>query len=161
MAKKQSADLVIRTKVSVVVSIALFLLSVSFLAGGALVSQWRDRAQRDFFSKPFLSIGAVAGLSIYPQELSVLRVYPGSPAEKAGLREDDLILSLNGDNPTLEGLKQAAEAGKPVVLYVERKARRKDKILRILIEPELMQRDMSLVPAHYVCKDCDLFPLVQ
>lgn len=66
----------------------------------------------------------------------VERVTRGSPAARAGLRPDDLILSINGrqtpDVETLEGVMKRLVPGEPIELVI----RRDREILSIRIEAE-------------------------
>ncbi len=63
---------------------------------GSSVELWDLKAKRRLWScaHPGAWLGAVYGDA--PQGVAVLFVKPGSPAEKAGLKKDDLMLSVDG-----------------------------------------------------------------
>jgi serine protease Do len=68
------------------------------------------------------------------------RVKPGSPAAKAGLRSDDLILSIGGQRvryaSEYKKLLAQLEPGKPVTIIVKRKA----KAITIQVTPEAAEK---------------------
>lgn len=57
------------------------------------------------------------------EKLSVLDIKPGSPAEKAGLKKDDIIKTINGKVPVPRDFPQIVQAakGNPLALEIVRK----------------------------------------
>lgn len=65
----------------------------------------------------------------------IKKVIPGGPAERAGLRPDDEILSANG-RPTLTISHLEEEIAERAGLEVELRVRRADEILKITVVPQ-------------------------
>ncbi|MGB5038865.1 MAG: PDZ domain-containing protein, partial [Blastocatellia bacterium] len=74
-------------------------------------------------------------LSLDGEAFQVRRVVEGSPASKAGIRENDRIVGVDGvpvGQLTLESVRQRfLEAGKRVVLLVERDGKVRDARVKL------------------------------
>jgi S1-C subfamily serine protease len=104
---------------------------------GALMSDGR-------FRRAYLGIAggqrplppAIRGRFGGPDAIEVAEVQPGTPAERAGLRAEDLILSVNGERVgsvrELQRLMVAELIGVPVPIQVLRR----DDVVRLELVPE-------------------------
>lgn len=74
----------------------------------------------DFRQGAFLGVGCIT----VDQNCAISRVSPGSPAEKAGVKQDDIVLGFNGqpvpDFETLTALISKLQAGDVATLEVQR-----------------------------------------
>ena len=65
--------------------------------------------------------GQTVGIELFTDGLLVTGVIPGSPAEAAGLRENDRLLLADANRLTsVQQLQQLCQTGEPVVLSVDR-----------------------------------------
>jgi len=92
---------------------------------GSSVELWDLKEKRRIWSclHPGAWLGAVYGDA--PQGVAVLFVKPGSPAEKAGLKKDDVILSIDGQELQVGGVGErlgGLRAGAAVELLCRRGA---------------------------------------
>ena len=75
-----------------------------------------------------------------PKGALVAQIMPGSPAEKAGLKEEDLIIAINGrelpDQNALMRTVSLMPAGSKVVLTVLRNGKRLDLTVELAARPE-------------------------
>src|SRR5690349_798899 len=62
-----------------------------FVDGGGFLGVYGEDISRDNMSKYRLG---------EPRGVGITQIVPGSPAEKAGLRKDDVILRIDGENVT-------------------------------------------------------------
>ena len=125
----------------------IFALIVLGLAFGFGYVRGMKRIVHEYdkiFSEKFYGIGVGHHLNLYPRGLVVSDVYPGTPAEKAGIQKLDLILNINYGNATTERLSYVVASGATVRL----KIRRRNRIFEVLIKPELMQREIIVAPAQ-------------
>ena len=130
------------------VSPAIYFLSAIMILGlvfgfGYVRGMKRIQLEYDkILSEKFYGIGIENHLNLYPPGLIVSEVYPGTPAEKAGLQKFDVILSVNYWDATFDRLQAETQSGKRVALQI----RRREKELNILVIPELMQRKLIVAP---------------
>lgn len=120
----------------------LVVVSLIFFIGYVKGADRINGEYEKMFKEKFYGIGVGTVLSLYPPGIVVSDVYPGTPAEKAGLQKFDVILSINFREATSERLKTEAESGGPVRLEV----RRRSQVLQMLILPELMKREVVVIP---------------
>lgn len=100
---------------------------------------------RELVSSEFQGIGAV--LSEQSGQLVVASILPGSPADKAGLKKNDVVLSINGRSAENLSLEQAVElirgkAGTSVRLQVMRgkSVFTRDVLRQKIVEPTVFMK---------------------
>ncbi len=74
-----------------------------------------------------------AGFAVCGASISVASVEQGSPASKAGLAVGDLVVSINGEDPSVASLMEVLQAGTPIAFEVKRG----DKVEGLTLTPEL------------------------
>ncbi|HMI93439.1 MAG TPA: PDZ domain-containing protein, partial [Polyangiales bacterium] len=117
--------------------LALFLTSPSALAQSVSVTLPARAPRADAFQEPRVDksgesrreVGVWLGLSLKartdgPERLEVLEVFPGSPAERAGAKAGDKLVSLSGhpvpNHDAMLGLLNDRHPGERTLLTVER-----------------------------------------
>ncbi len=73
-----------------------------------------------------------AGFAVCGASISIASVEDGSPASKAGLLAGDIIVTINGKDPSVAALRTVLTAGKPIAFEVSRD----DKIQKLTLTPE-------------------------
>lgn len=116
----------------------------SALSGGKVVRPWLGAATQAVTPEIAESMGLPR-----PQGVLVTSVRPGSPAERAGLRPGDLILSINGfpvDDPESVRYRvatQRLDATVPAEIIAKGERRRVE--LRLSAPPEIPPRDETVL----------------
>lgn len=121
---------------------ALIVLGFAFACGYVQGMKRINREYKKMFDENFYAIGMETVRSLYSSGLSVSDVYSGTPAEKAGIRKFDVILSVNFAAATFDNLKNYTASPREVRLEI----RRGDQIFRVLVIPEVMKRKTILIP---------------
>lgn len=96
-------------------------------------SEPRLTAERSIPLKGMKPLEALRAEGFYPLELAIRNVVMGKPADKAGMKKDDILLSYNGKNlETFEDLRQGlqnAPEGKAVEVIVLSGGKKETKTL--------------------------------
>lgn len=133
---------VIRVSPAVYFFLTIIVLGFAFAFGYVRGMKRINSEYKKMFNENFYAIGVETVLSLYSPGLAVSEVYSGTPAEKAGIRKSDVILSVNFGDATFKRLEAISSSAAEVRLEI----RRGDQVFRVLVIPELVKRKTILIP---------------
>jgi uncharacterized protein (TIGR03067 family) len=84
-------------------------------------------------------VGIAIGMDADKKIVSIANLIPGSPAEKAGLKKDDILIKIGGgaatDVKTVVKLVQLATPGSDLTIRVQRGGKEQDIVVRVGVTP--------------------------
>jgi carboxyl-terminal processing protease len=140
--------------------------TMSYAAINAMVASLHDKGHTYFltpdqskafdqqYSGKFVGIGISLGQDPTSQKFIIHSTVPGSPAEKAGIRRNDVILSVNGTSTqgkTLDDVTAllTGTAGTTVTLTIQHQGAAQPQTLHI-VRAEITQQNVIM---HYIAQD--------
>lgn len=129
---------------------ALIVLELTFGFGYVRGMKRISSEAKKEFDEKFYGIGIETWLNLYPSGLVVSEVYPGTPAKRAGIKKYDVILGINDGAAKFDRLEYISKSAAPVKLVIKRG----DRIFKISVMPELMERKLIVAPVKFICTNC-------
>ncbi len=140
--------------------------TMSYAAINAMVSSLHDKGHTYFltpaqsaafdqqYSGKFVGIGISLGQDPTSKKFLIRSIVPASPAEKAGLKRNDVILSVNGvstQGKTLDDVSKlmAGNAGTTVTLSIQHQGAQQPQTFHI-VRAEITQQNVIM---HYIAQD--------
>ncbi len=140
--------------------------NMSYAAITAMLSSLHDKGHTYFltpaqsasfdqqYSGKFVGIGISLSQDPTSKKFLILSTVPGSPAEKAGLRRNDVILSVNGvstQGKTLDAVSKlmAGKAGTAVTLTILHQGAQQPQTFHI-VRAEITEQNVVM---HYIAQD--------
>ena len=122
----------------------------------AYFTEEETKALFESVSGEFYGVGAVLSQNVSTGEVTITQVYEESPAEKAGLREGDILLQVDEQKITDESLDEIVnwikgEKGSEVVLHVFRDGKEtevtavRDIVKSVTVEYELKEDQIGYI----------------
>ncbi len=122
----------------------------------AYFTEEETKALFESVSGEFYGVGAVLSQNVSTGEVTITQVYEESPAEKAGLREGDILLQVDEQKITDESLDEIVnwikgEKGSEVVLHVLRDGKEtevtavRDIVKSVTVEYELKEDQIGYI----------------